>query len=135
MTSIKDNTIFDKTSFLGSNNSTFIKELYLQYLKNPKTVPQSWIEFFDGLNEDKEAIQKEISGPSWTPKKNNNLRTSYVEKDLVKDKDKDKDKDKEVPTNGTTISQRNYEKGKEQSVKAIALIRAYRIRGTLNRKS
>ena len=71
MASDRDNIIFEKTSFLQGGNSPFIKELYLQYLNNPNTVPQSWREFFDGLDEDKEAIQKEILGPSWAPKKNN----------------------------------------------------------------
>ena len=69
MASNKDNIIFEKTSFLQGGNSPFIKELYLQYLKNPKNISQSWVEFFDGLNEDQETIKKEISGPSWAPKK------------------------------------------------------------------
>ena len=49
MASDKDNLIFEKTSFLQGGNSTFIKELYLKYLNNPKSIPQSWFEFFDGL--------------------------------------------------------------------------------------
>ena len=53
MSSTKDNIIFEKTSFLQGGNSTFIKELYLQYLIDPTTIPQSWREFFDGLDEDK----------------------------------------------------------------------------------
>ena len=123
MTSNKDNIIFEKTSFLQGSNSPFIKELYLQYLKNSSTLPESWKEFFDGLDEDQEVIKKEILGPSWAPKKNNNLKSILVEKDVTKYK--------ESPTNDTSISQKKYEKEKEQSVKAIALIRAYRIRGHL----
>ncbi len=69
MTSNKDNTIFEKTSFLQGSNSAFIKELYLKYLKNPESVPPSWVEFFDGLNEDQDIIKKEILGPSWSPEK------------------------------------------------------------------
>ena len=107
MASNKDNIIFEKTSFLQGGNSSFIKELYLQYLNDPNTVPQSWREFFDGLDEDKEAIQKEILGPSWAPRKNNNLKISPIEKDLVKNENK------EVPTNGNKILQENYEKEKE----------------------
>ena len=57
MTSIKDNTIFDKTSFLEGSNSPFIEDLYLKYINNPKDVPQSWRNFFDGLNEDAKIIQ------------------------------------------------------------------------------
>ncbi len=68
MTTNKDNLIFEKTSFLHGNNSAFIKEMYLKYLRNSKSIPQSWTEFFDGLNEDQEIIKKEILGPSWAPK-------------------------------------------------------------------
>ena len=71
MTTNKDNLIFEKTSFLHGVNSPFIKELYLKYLNNPKSIPRSWIEFFDGLDEDQETIKKEILGPSWAPKKKN----------------------------------------------------------------
>ena len=60
MASIKDNTVFDKTSFLHGSNSPFIEELYLQYLKNPDSIPKSWKEFFDGLGEDQSVIKKEI---------------------------------------------------------------------------
>jgi len=74
MASNKDNITFEKTSFLQGSNSSFIKELYLQYLKNPTTIPQSWREFFDGLDEDQKIIQTEIQGPSWSPKKNNILK-------------------------------------------------------------
>ena len=123
MASDRDNKIFEKTSFLQGSNSTFIKELYAQYLKNPKNIPQSWREFFDGLNEDQEIVQKEILGPSWAPKKDNILKTNVVRKDLSGDE--------ETSINGKSVSQENYEKEKEQSVKAIALIRAYRIRGHL----
>jgi len=123
MASDRDNKIFEKTSFLQGSNSPFIKELYSQYLKNPKNIPQSWREFFDGLDEDQEIIQKEISGPSWAPKKDNVLKTNVVRKDLSGDG--------ETSINGKSVSQENYEKEKEQSVKAIALIRAYRIRGHL----
>ena len=71
----------------------------------------------------KEVIQKEILGPSWAPKKNNALKISTAEKDLTEDK--------KTFINDVPISKENYEKEKEQSVKAIALIRAYRIRGHL----
>ena len=69
MASIKDNTLFDKTSFLEGSNSTFIEETYSKYLKDPKDVPQSWKEFFDGLNDDRKIIQTEIDAPSWAPRK------------------------------------------------------------------
>ena len=71
MTSIKDNKIFDKTSFLEGSNSAFIEDLYLIYVNNPEDIPVSWKEFFDGLNEDKKIVKTEITGPSWAPKRYN----------------------------------------------------------------
>ena len=127
MTSIKDNTIFDKTSFLEGSNSSFIEELYLNYINNPENVPQSWREFFDGLDEDQKIIQTEIQGPSWSPKKNNISQII----DKVKISVEDNFTKKELLSNGDLATRDGYEKEKEQSVKAIALIRAYRIRGHL----
>ena len=119
MTSNKDNIIFEQTSFLQGGNDSFIKELYLKYLNNPKSIPDSWEEFFNGLDEDRETIKKEILGPSWNPKKKENLKH-----DVHKNEEK-------IYGDHTLIAKQKYEKEKEQSVKAIALIRAYRIRGHL----
>ena len=127
MTSIKDNTIFNKTSFLEGSNSSFIEELYLKYINNPENIPQSWREFFDGLDEDQKIIQTEIQGPSWSPKKNNISQII----DKVKISAEDNFTKKELLSNGDLATRDGYEKEKEQSVKAIALIRAYRIRGHL----
>ncbi len=124
MTSNKDNIIFEKTSFLQGGNSSFIKELYLQYLKKSKIYPWKlggifWWSWWGSGNYKK----KKILGPSWAPKKNNIPKTIFSEKDLPKN---------EVTyVNKISFSQENYEKEKEQSVRAIALIRAYRIRGHL----
>ena len=117
MTSNKDNIFFEKTSFLQGGNSPFIKDLYLKYLNDPDSIPQSWVEFFDGLGEDQEVIKKEIIGPSWGPKKNN-----FFEKNISENK---------VDKKNNLSSLKDSEKEKQFSVKAIALIRAYRIRGHL----
>ena len=116
MASNKDNLIFEQTSFLHGNNSPFIKDLYLKYLSNPKSIPESWAQFFNGLNDDQEIIKKEILGPSWSPKKNNNQKINFLQKETTMEK---RGQDNEVAPITTTS-----EKEREQSVKAIALIRA-----------
>ena len=68
MSSNKNNIVFEKTSFLQGSNSPFIEELYLKYLNNPNSIPQSWKDFFDGLEDNQEIVKKEIYGPSWSPK-------------------------------------------------------------------
>ena len=98
MASIKDNTIFDKTSFLQGINSPFIEEQYLKYLKNPNSVPISWKEFFDGLDDDHKIVETEIYGPSWAPKKKENYKSNLIDKNLVEDQ--------ESSTNGKLFAQK-----------------------------
>ncbi len=121
MSAIKDNSIYEKTSFLNKSNSTFIESMYLKYVSNDSRLPQGWKEFFDGLGEEKKYILNEIQGPSWTPNKIDITKIIDQEK-FFTNKSNDK----------FQYSRKDYEKEKEQSVKAIALIRAYRIRGHLN---
>ena len=123
MSSNKNNTTLEKTSFLQGSNSPFIKNLYLQYLKDSKSIPLSWTKFFDGLDEDQDIIKKEILGPSWAPKTENHSKINALEKSL--------EFDKNAAIHDSPFLKKNFEKEKKQSVKAIALIRAYRIRGHL----
>ena len=123
MNSDNNNSVFEKTSFLQGANISFIKEIYLEYLNNPKSIPDSWTKFFDGLGEDHAVVLKEILGPSWAPKNDNSLKTRALEKDLTKYEKPN------IKKNSFTKEILNKEK--EESVKAIALIRAYRIRGHL----
>ena len=71
MSIIKDNLIYEKTSFLSQNNSAFIEGMYLKYINDDAELPQSWREFFDGLGDQKKDILNDVQGPSWAPKKNN----------------------------------------------------------------
>jgi len=116
----KDNSIYEKTSFLSKSNSAFIESMYLKYISNNPQLSQEWKEFFDGLGEDKKYILKEIQGPSWAPNKINIQQIINQEKISTQES-----------SNEFVSSKEEYEKEKEQSVKAIALIRAYRIRGHL----
>ena len=121
MSSSQDNNIFKKTSFLAGNNSAFIEEYYLDYLNNPSKLPAGWKEFFDGLKENEEIISKTLVGPSWAPKKKikNN---SFDLEDLPNE-------DSLENNRATDISL--TEESAKNSIRAIMLIRAYRIRGHL----
>ena len=106
MTSSK-NIEFKKTSFLNKSNSAFIEEMYIKYIEKDPNLPESWREYFKDLNDDIESIIKEVEGPSWAQRKKVNL---------------DKTTNELVGQNQSSIT---------ESIKAIALIRAYRIRGHL----
>jgi len=112
----KNNQTYKKTSFLSGVNSDYIEENYALYLQNPKSLPNDWIEFFDGLNEDSKNILENIKGPSWNPKK----------KKPIDNFQNAKTKLEESANELTSVKQASTD-----SVRAIMLIRAYRIRGHL----
>ena len=121
MSSSQDNNIFKKTSFLAGNNSAFIEEYYSEYLKDPSKLPQGWKEFFDGLKENREIISKTLEGPSWAPNKNikkNNLDSE----DLFKEHSLEDNRFEDIPL---------IEESAKNSIRAIMLVRAFRIRGHL----
>ena len=104
------NLEFKQQSFLNKSNSQFIEEMYVRFIENDPKLPDSWKKYFSDLNEDLNSVSKEIAGPSWSPKK--------ISIDLKKNKRLEEN------LNGS-------EREKIDSIKAIALIRAYRIRGHL----
>ena len=64
-----DNTIYKKTSFLAGMNSEFINEFYADYISDPKSLPESWKNFFDGLSDDEKLVFNDLRGPTWSPEK------------------------------------------------------------------
>ena len=121
MSSSQDNNIFRKTSFLAGNNSAFIEEYYLDYLNNPSKLPAGWKEFFDGLKENKDVISKTLEGPSWSPKKKTKENNVDLE-DLLNENSLKENRATDLPL---------IEESAKNSIRAIMLIRAYRIRGHL----
>ena len=65
MSSSKDNTIYKKTSVLAGNNTEVINEFYADYISNPKSIPESWRKFFEGLSDEEKLIYNDLKGPSW----------------------------------------------------------------------
>jgi len=47
MSVTKDNSIYEKTSFLSKSNSAFIESVYLKYINSDPELSQDCNEFFD----------------------------------------------------------------------------------------
>ena len=119
MSSSDNNITFKKTSFLSGINSEFINQFYSDYLNDPNSLPNSWIKFFDGLSEDEKLILDDLNGPSWSPEK----KIQKSKSNLI-----DNEKNKEV---NEDLNLSSVKEASKDSVRAIMLIRAYRIRGHL----
>ena len=119
MSSSNDNTVYKKTSFLAGMNSEFINEFYNDYITDPKSLPKSWKDFFDGLSDDQKLVFDNLRGPTWSPEK----KFKKLEQTL--------EDRKELAENTINIDLKTAKQASKDSVRAIMLIRAYRIRGHL----
>ena len=117
--SSSNNTIYKKTSFLAGNNSEFINEFYADYISDPNSLPESWRKFFEGLSDDEKLVYENLKGPSWSPKKR--IQKLNIKLDELEASD-------EVSTD---LNVKSIKQASKDSVRAIMLIRAYRIRGHL----
>ena len=119
MSSSNENTIFKKTSFLTGVNSEFINEFYADYISDPKSLPKGWKNFFDGLSEDEKLVFDNLNGPTWSPEK----KFKKLE-EAIEDR-------KELIEESVNTDLKSAKQASKDSVRAIMLIRAYRIRGHL----
>ena len=108
------NLKYEKTSFLSKSNNAFIEEMYVRFIQKDPNLPEGWKNYFETLDDDIQSVIKEIEGPTWNPKKNR-LNIKKLSINNIQDKKTSQDS----------------ESSKSESIKAIALIRAYRIRGHL----
>ena len=119
MSSSDNNTTYKKTSFLSGINSEFINQFYSDYLSDPKSLPAGWKKFFDGLSEDEKLILNDLNGPSWSPEKK------------IKKINFSSFNEKKANDNFLDLESISIKNAAKDSVRAIMLIRAYRIRGHL----
>ena len=121
------NLEFEKTSFLSKSNSAFIERMYLKYINKDADLPQSWSNYFDGIDEELSIVAKEINGPSWAPSK--------IKVDIDEIQKKIDQQENNLENNQIDKSDKfNYQllaDSNKDSISAVSLIRAYRLRGHL----
>ena len=115
---------FKKTSFLSKSNSAFIEQMYLKYINKDADLTEDWSNYFKSLDEDANIIANEINGPSWSLKKK--IDINEIEKKIETQEKKNYQEDDSIAINSKKLIKSNA-----NSVRAVALIRAYRQRGHL----
>ena len=134
------NESFLQTSFLYGANAAYIEDLYARYQADPHSVDAEWQTFFGALNDDAQAVKKSAEGASWQRKNwpiaaNGELISALdgnwgaVEK-IVADKLKGK-ADAKGAAKGAAVSNADIQQATRDSVRALMMIRAYRMRGHL----
>jgi 2-oxoglutarate dehydrogenase E1 component len=131
------NDQFSLTSFLYGGNADYIEELYAQWQEQPDSVDDEWRGFFSSLKDDAADVARNARGaswqkPGWPPAANGELVSaldgdwSQVEKHIAT-----KVKEKASAT-GVALSGEEVLRATRDSVRAIMMIRAYRMRGHLH---
>src|SRR3954464_10907819 len=135
------NAAFALSSFLQGANATYIDELYARYEKDPASVDSDWQEFFKSLQDPPADILKNADGPSWArdnwPLSPRDELTSALDgnwaevEKIMGGKIAAKESAK-AQANGGEASSTDVHQATRDSVRALMLIRAYRMRGHLH---
>ncbi len=137
MTEQTANAAFRASSFLQGHNADYIEQLHARYADNPNAVDDSWREFFAALADPAAEARAEAAGPSWArsdwpPAPGDDLTAAL---------------DGQWPARGGSGRRKAARQGRRNrtghvgrtgahrrcsnSIRALMIIRAYRIRGHL----
>ncbi|HEY4407106.1 MAG TPA: thiamine pyrophosphate-dependent enzyme, partial [Xanthobacteraceae bacterium] len=131
------NAAFALSSFLYGGNAGYMDDLYARYETDPNAVDAQWQLFFQSLKDDRAEVLKNASGPSWTlPNWPQSPRDDFITalagdwgevERAVGDKLKAR-----AQSRGVEISSADVQQATRDSIHALMLIRAYRIRGAFH---
>ncbi len=130
------NAALQATSFLYGGNAAYIEDLYERFRKDPASVDAEWREFFAALKDDQAAPARPASAaewarPDWPVPMNGELVAAFDgnwEPIAVAVEKKVKSK---AQSAGVALSDADVLRSTRDSVRAIMMIRAYRMRGHL----
>src|ERR671916_971737 len=133
------NQAFLQTAFLYGANAGYIEDLYARYQENPASVDAQWQAFFSGLKDEGGIVAKNAGGASWTrpnwPIIANGELVSALDGNWAQLESALGDKIKaKAQAKGADLSPADVQQATRDSVRAIMLIRAYRVRGHLHAK-
>jgi 2-oxoglutarate dehydrogenase E1 component len=115
----------DQPSFLYGPNATFIAELYSRYVADPQSVDESWRQFFGELRDEAPAVLAELNGADWAPNQTRVIANGHAAAN---------GEIATAPAVSGVNSVEELRRAAHDSVRAMMLIRAYRIRGHLEAK-
>ena len=133
------NEQFQLTSFLDGQNAAYIEQLYAKYETDPASVPAEWREFFAALGESPVDVKKAAEGASWKKKNwpiaaNGEIVNALDGDWAVVEKAVSKKIEAKAAAEGKPATNADVLQSTRDSVRAIMMIRAYRMRGHLHAK-
>ncbi|MFZ0846769.1 MAG: 2-oxoglutarate dehydrogenase E1 component [Pseudolabrys sp.] len=137
------NSAFARTSFLYGGNAAYIENMAARHESDPASVSAEWQEFFQGLNDPKADVLKNAEGPSWQkpnwPLRPNGDLVAALDGQWAETEKKigEKIAAKLAPlakAKGVELDDAGVQQATRDSLHALMLIRAYRMRGHFHAK-
>lgn len=133
------NAAFALSSFLQGTNAPYIDDIYARYEKDPASVDAEWQAFFKSLKDQPADVRKNAEGPSWGrdnwPLAPRDDLTSALDGNWVEiEKTVGTKLAARAQTKGAELTAADIHQATRDSVRALMLIRAYRMRGHFHAK-
>jgi len=133
------NAAFALSSFLYGANASYIDDIYAGYEKDPASVDAEWREFFESLKDRPSDVLKNAEGPSWSranwPLTPRDELTSALDGNWAQIEKAVGDKlQSRAKAAGAEVLTSDVRQATRDSVRALMLIRAYRMRGHFHAK-
>ena len=133
------NAAFALSSFLQGTNAAYIDDLYARYEQDPGSVDAEWQEFFKSLKDTPADVKKNAEGASWgrdnwplTPR--DELTSALDGNWITVEKAVGAKLAAKAQAKGAEIAAADVHQATRDSVRALMLIRAYRMRGHFHAK-
>lgn len=127
---------FARTSFLFGANAAYIEQLEANYLHDGASLDQSWRDFFAQLSDDAASVERTTRGPRWKPPGGPRVPRdeliSALDSSWAEAEARVAAKLKEKAREGGLVSAEETLRATRDSVRALMMIRAYRMRGHLH---
>src|ERR1700687_493810 len=116
----------NETSSFSGPNAAFVTELYARYAEDPQSVEPGWRSYFASLGEEAAAALGDLRGASWAPRQAAFVNgTSHAETHATAGNGAAMP----VAVIETAPSIEALRTAANDSIRALMLIRAYRVRG------
>ena len=103
-------------NFLNSANAPYVAELFFKFKEDPDSIDNSWRNFFKNFSEEDLSIIADFGGPKWKQRSSNVIDNVSFNK---------------VIRSTGNIKEKNFKDSIMDSIRALRLIRAFRINGHL----
>ncbi len=126
------NTAMLETAFLYGGSALYLEQMQAAYAKDPSSVPESWRSFFAELGDDGAAATKNAEGASWKragwPKPVSDEQVAAFDGNWALLEPK---LEKKIKAASPAAAPADISQAVTDSIRALMMIRAYRIRGHL----